>query len=98
MNIVIYDFIYVVLFFILTPNILFCLSKNKYIAALFHGILFSFTIYIIKLDSFDSFEPMDDIFLDPSCNTILKEDSTETEGSGLYFIDGSNCIGPQTLE
>jgi hypothetical protein len=53
MNIEIY--IGCILFFILTPGIVFTVSKNKYISAFIHSIIFSifYNLFPKNLESFD---------------------------------------------
>ena len=85
--------IYSILFFILTPGILFRLSKNNIISGLSHGIIFSVIFYIFynHLESIDESENID-MFLDASCNILFKESDSPSDDSPLYVIQNSNCI------
>ena len=99
------EYVYCIfLFFILTPGILFQVSKNKLISAFIHGIIFSFFVYFIlyNLESFDdngndNINESDnnnekiDIFLDSSCNSLL-DDSEPPEDMPLYLIQDFKCI------
>ena len=97
-----------ILFFMLTPGILFCFSKrNKIATALIHGIIFSI-LFIYFIDMFlecldENQNENPDLYSDPSCNLIIKEtdsnaESESNDNGGIYFIDGSNCVGPQTFQ
>jgi hypothetical protein len=74
----------------LTPGIIFRISKNKYISAFIHGIIFSIfcSFFTKNLESFDEVI----VYLDPSCNVILKDSDTPAEDTPMFLIQNDKCI------
>jgi hypothetical protein len=85
MNIVIY--VSVCVFFLLTPGILFRVSKNKYISAFIHSIIFAIfcSLFMKNLEGLDE-DPK--YYLDASCNDIFNVD----ESTPMYVIKNDKCI------
>ena len=94
MNIVIYVFL-ICIFFLLTPGIIFRISKNKYISAFIHGIIFSIfcSFFTKNLESFEEEKEEEVItYLDPSCNVILKDTDSPAENTPMFLIQHDKCI------
>ena len=80
------------LFFILTPGILFQISKSKW-GAMIHGIIFAILIcYLYKNDT----ESLT-MFTDTSCNNIVQNTQVAMR-KNIYFKDASSCRGPFLFE
>jgi hypothetical protein len=86
MNIVIYIFL-ICNFFIFTPGILFRISKNKYISAFIHGIIFAIFCRVFT-KNLELFEEKKDpkFYLDICCNVVLDEFTP------IYTIQDNKCI------
>lgn len=97
MNIVIY-ISFVCVFFLLTPGILFRVSKNKYISAFIHSVIFAIfcSLFLKNLEGLEEKKETEEekketeeeviTYLDSSCNTILN-DSTP-----MFLIQKGKCI------
>lgn len=83
--------IYVCIFFLLTPGILFTISKNKYISAFSHSIIFAFCCSLFA-KNLEGLEEEVFTYLDPSCNVILKDSDTPAEGTPMFLIQHDKCI------
>jgi hypothetical protein len=92
MNIVIY-ITFVCIFFLLTPGILFSISKNKYISAFIHSIIFAIfcSFFLKNLEGLDE-DPK--YYLDTSCNVIFNVD----ESTPMYVIKNDKCINVNDSE
>ena len=95
MNIEIY--IGCILFFILTPGIVFTVSKNKYISAFIHSIIFSI-FYNLFPKNLESFDQDVIVYLDASCNTLLDDSNPPPEDTPMYLIQKDKCINMSDYE
>jgi len=80
------------LFFILTPGVLFQISKSK-TGAIIHGIIFAILLSFIYKNEPESLI----MFTDTSCNNVVANTKTAMK-TNIYFKDASNCTGPYLFE
>ena len=79
------------LFFILTPGILFQISKSKW-GAMIHGIIFATLMCYLYNDTESLI-----MFTDTSCNNVVQNTKVAMR-TNIYFKDASNCTGPYLFE
>jgi len=87
---------------VLTPGILFRVSKVYTISAIIHAIIFSgiFTLFISNsvLEGMDEDTESTKVFLDASCNNILGDSDEPPENAPLFLIQNSKCINMNDYE
>jgi intracellular septation protein A len=84
-------FISMILFFILTPGILFRISNSKW-GVIIHGIIFATLIYFI----YNNIEQLT-MFSEPTCTAEIAT-TRKAMKSNVYFKGNTGCKGPFLFE